>query len=293
MLAVRTVTLWLLLSLWMPGAVQAQERFITLASTESPERSGLFDRLLPAFTAKTGIAVRVEAVGTGRALDLARQGHADITFVHDPVAEDKFIAEGHGLSRFEVMYDEFMLVGPRADPANIAAARDVLDAFRRIVAAKATFVSRRDRSGTNAAELRLWRAAGTDIGWIKGFWYKEVRQGALAALNAAAEHDAYTLLDRGTWSGFRERRNLAVLVEGDRRLLNRYAVVLVNPQKHPNVKAPEARAFVEWLLSPECQDAIADYKVDGEQLFFPSASAGARLEAAWRSTIFADGASPQ
>jgi tungstate transport system substrate-binding protein len=292
MLVFRPVTLLLLLSLCLPGTVHAQERFITVASTESPQRSGLFDTLLPAFTAKTGIGIRVEAVGTGRALDLARQGRADIAFVHDRPAEDKFIAEGHGLSRLEVMRDEFILVGPSTDPANVAGTTDLLDAFRRIAAAKATFVSRRDRSGTNAAELRFWKAAGTDIGWIKGFWYKEVREGALASLNAAAEHDGYTLLDRGTWSGFKDRRNLVVLVEGDKRLLNQYAIVLVNPQKHPHVKAPEARAFADWLLSPECQDAIAQYKVDGEQLFVPSASAGDRLETAWRSTIFADGDRP-
>jgi tungstate transport system substrate-binding protein len=292
MLVFRRGTLMLLLSLCLTGAVQAQERFITVASTESPQRSGLFDILLPAFTAKTGIAVRVEAVGTGRALDLARQGNADVALVHDRPAEDKFIAEGHGVGRLEVMRDEFILVGPSTDPANLAGTTDLLDAFRRIAATKATFVSRRDSSGTNAAELRFWRAAGTDIGWIKGFWYKEVRDGAIAALSEAAEHDGYTLLDRGTWSGFKDRRNLVVLVEGGQRLLNQYAVVLVNPQKHPNVKAAEARAFANWLLSPECQDAIGRYRVDGEQPFVPSASAGARLEAAWRPTIFADGATP-
>jgi tungstate transport system substrate-binding protein len=292
MLVFRRVILLLLLSLCLPGTVQAQERFITVASTESPQRSGLFDSLLPAFTARTGIEVRVEAVGTGRALDLARQGNADVAFVHDRPAEDTFIAEGHGVGRLEVMRDEFILVGPVTDPANLAGTTDLLDAFRRIAATKATFVSRRDRSGTNAAELRFWRAAGTDIGWIKGFWYKEVRQGALAALSEAAEHDGYTLLDRGTWSGFKDRRNLVVLVDGDERLLNQYAIVLVNPQKHPNVKARDARAFADWLLSPECQDAIRRYKVDGEQPFVPSASAGARLEAAWRPTIFADGATP-
>jgi tungstate transport system substrate-binding protein len=273
----RLVILSLLLGLCVPCAVRAEERFITVASTTAPEQSGLFDRLLPAFTAKTGIEVRVEAVGTGRALDLGRQGNADVAFVHDRAAEDKFMAEGHGIARFEVMRDEFILVGPKSDPANVGGTKDVLEALRRIVATKATFVSRRDRSGTNAAELRYWKAAGTDIGWIKGRWYKEVRQGVLPALKAAAEQDAYTLLDRSTWSTFNNRGNLAVLLEGDKRLLNEYAVVLVNPQKHSNVKGPESRAFVEWLLSPECQNAIGDFKIDGEQLFTPSAVLGEYL----------------
>ena len=254
--------------------------------------SGLARSLQHAFGADTGIAVLLVPAPALAVLEATRNGEVDAALVNAPAAEDALEKQGLVHDRRPIAAGEFILVGPSTDPANVAGTTDLLDAFRRIAAAKATFVSRRDRSGTNAAELRFWKAAGNDIGWIKGFWYKEVREGALASLNAAAEHDGYTLLDRGTWSGFKDRRNLVVLVEGDQRLLNQYAVVLVNPQKHPHVKAPEARAFADWLLSPECQDAIADYKVDGEQLFVPSASAGDRLETAWRSTIFADGATP-
>jgi tungstate transport system substrate-binding protein len=274
MLHSRLRTLALLLSLCVPAAVHAEEGFITLASTTPPQDSGLFRQLLPAFTAKTGIEVRVLAVGTGRALDMGRRGNADVVFVHDRPAEEKFIAEGHGIARFDVMRDEFLLIGPKSDPANVRGLTDVLEAFRRIAAAKATFVSRRDRSGTNTAELRFWKAAGMDIGWIKGFWYKEITQGVLPALKATAEQDAYTLLDRGTWATFHDRRNLAVLVEGGKQLITEHAVVLVNPQKHPKVKESEARAFADWLLSPECQNDIASYRVNGEQIFTPTAIMG-------------------
>jgi tungstate transport system substrate-binding protein len=208
------------------------------------------------------------------ALDLGRQGDVDVIFGHDRAAEEKFIADGHGIARFDVMRDEFVLVGPKSDPANVRALTDVLEAFRRIAATKATFVSRRDRSGTNAAELRFWKAARTDIGWIKGWWYKEIRQGGPRAIDAAIEQDAYTLLDRSTWTAIKDKRNLVVLVEGDKPLMNEYAVVLVNPQRHRNAKGVEARAFVEWLLSPEGQDAIAGYKIDGEQLFVPTGIMG-------------------
>jgi tungstate transport system substrate-binding protein len=274
MLVDRVASLLLVIILCVPGAVRAQERFITVGSTMAPKYSGLFDRLLPTFTEKTGIAVRVLPVGTGIALDLGRQGDVDLVLGHDRAAEEKFIAEGHGIARFDVMRDEFVLVGPKSDPANVRALTDVLEGFRRIAATKATFVSRRDRSGTNAAELRFWKAAGTDIGWIKGWWYKEIRQGGPRAIDAAIEQDAYTLLDRSTWAAIKDKRNLVVHVEGDKLLNNEYAGVLVNPQKHKNAKTVEARAFLEWLISSGGQEVIADYKVDGEQLFIPTAVLG-------------------
>jgi tungstate transport system substrate-binding protein len=252
------------------GPAQAQGRSIVVASTTSTEQSGLFGYLLPLFTAKTGIEVRVVAVGTGQALDIGRRGDADVVFVHDRAAEDKYMAEGFGVRRFNVMYNDFVIVGPKSDPAS-AGGKDVLAALRAIAGAKAAFISRADRSGTHAAELRYWKDAGIDLAAAKGPWYREIGQGMGAALNMASADNAYLLADRGTWLSFRNRGELAILVEGDKRLFNQYGVMLVNPAKHPNVKAADGQAFVDWLISPEGQASIAGYKVGGEQLFFPDA----------------------
>ena len=259
----------LLLAVAVPAV--AQERSIVVASTTSTEQSGLFAHILPRFAAKTGIAVKVVAVGTGQALDIGRRGDADVVFVHDRAAEDRFIAEGHGVRRFDVMYNDFVVVGPKGDPAGIAREKDVAAAFRKLASARAPFVSRGDRSGTHEAELRTWREAGIDPASLKGDWYKDIGQGMGPALNTASALNAYTLADRGTWLSFRNRGELAILVEGDKRLFNPYGVMLVNPVKHPHVNAAEGQAFIDWLVSSEGQRAIADYKVDGEQLFFPDA----------------------
>jgi tungstate transport system substrate-binding protein len=250
----------------------AQDRSITVASTTSTEQSGLFGYLLPLFTKAKGIAVKVVAVGTGQALDIGRRGDADVVFVHDRVAEDKFMSEGQGVKRFDVMYNDFVIVGPKSDPAHIAGDKDVADALRKIATAKAPFVSRGDKSGTHAAELRLWKEAGVDIATARDSWYREIGQGMGPALNMASSSNAYLLSDRGTWLSFKNRGELAILTEGDKRLFNQYGVMLVNPDKHPDVKAKDGQAFIDWLISPEGQDAIAGYKVGGEQLFFPNAS---------------------
>jgi tungstate transport system substrate-binding protein len=250
----------------------AQERTITVASTTSTEQSGLFGFLLPMFTAATGIGVKVVAVGTGQALDIGRRGDADVVFVHDKVAEEKFIAEGFGVKRLGVMYNDFVIIGPKADPAKIAGSKDVSDALRRIAAAKAPFISRGDRSGTHAAELRLWQDAGVDLEPGKGSWYREIGQGMGPALNMASASNAYVLSDRGTWLNFKNRRDLAILTEGDQKLFNRYGVMLVNPAKHSSVKARDGQAFVDWLVSADGQKTIGDYKIGGERLFFPHAS---------------------
>lgn len=258
-----------------PALAQAPQRSITVASTTSTEQSGLFKHLLPRFTQKTGIDVKVVALGTGQALDVGRRGDADVVFVHDKAAEEKFVAEGFGVKRQEVMYNDFIIVGPKSDPAK-ATGRDVLEGLRKIAAAKAPFISRGDRSGTHAAELRYWKDAGIDLAATKGDWYKEIGQGMGPALNAGSAQNAYVLADRGTWLSFKNRGDLAVLVEGDQRLFNQYGVMLVNPAKHPHVKTAEGQAFIDWLVSPEGQRAIGDYKIEGEQLFFPNASGSAR-----------------
>jgi tungstate transport system substrate-binding protein len=250
----------------------AQDRSITVASTTSTEQSDLFGFLLPRFTEKTGIAVKVVAVGTGQALDIGRRGDADVVFVHDRQAEDKFMSEGQGVQRFDVMYNDFVIVGPKSDPAHIAGDKDVAGALRKIADARATFISRGDRSGTNETELRLWKLAGVDIATAKGDWYRDIGQGMGPALNMASTSNAYLLSDRGTWLTFNNRGNLTVLAEGDKRLFNQYGVMVVNPAKHPNVKADEGKAFVDWLISPTGQQTIADYKVGGQQLFFPNAA---------------------
>lgn len=246
----------------------AQERFITVASTTSTEQSGLFGHILPIFTAKTGIAVRVVALGTGQALDVGRRGDADVVFVHDAAAEERFVAEGYGVQRLEVMSNDFVIVGPSSDPAG-AKGNDVVAALKRIAAAEAPFASRGDRSGTHAAELRSWRAAGVTP---RGAWYRETGSGMGPTLNTASGMNAYALTDRGTWLSFRNRGELTILVEGDRRLFNRYGVVLVNPERHRHVKAAEGQEFIDWLVSREGQAAIAAYRINGEPLFFPNAA---------------------
>jgi tungstate transport system substrate-binding protein len=252
-------------------AVQAQDRFITVASTTSTEQSGLFRHVLPIFEKKTGIQVRVVALGTGQALDLARRGDADVVFVHARAAEEKFLAEGHGVRRFPVMYNDFVLIGPKSDPAKVARGKDIVEALRKIRSAQAPFVSRGDRSGTHMAELELWKASGIDLERAKGPWYRDTGQGMGPALNTASSMDAYLIADRGTWLAFKNRGDLAILVEGDKRLFNQYGVMLVNSAKHPSVKTDLGQLFVDWLISPEGQGAIAAYKINGEQLFFPNA----------------------
>ena len=265
------VILGLLLVLGFAPHAFAQ-RFITVASTTSTEQSGLFKHLLPIFEKKTGIQVRVVAVGTGQALDLARRGDADAVFVHARSAEEKFVSEGHGVRRIPVMYNDFVLIGPKSDPAKIAGGKDTLDALRKIRASASPFVSRGDRSGTHLAELALWKSAGLDIARVKGPWYRETGQGMGPALNTASSMNVYILADRGSWLAFKNRGDLALLVEGDKRLFNQYGVILVNPERHPSVRRVEAQTFIDWLVSPEGQKAIADYTIGGEQLFYPNAN---------------------
>ena len=263
----------LLLSVAVLAALPAlaREKFIVVASTTSTEQSGLFGYLLPIFQKKTGIQVRVVALGSGQALDLGRRGDADVVFVHARSAEEKFLAEGHGVRRFDVMYNDFVLIGPRADPAKISGGKDILGGLKKIKAASAPFVSRGDRSGTHIAELDLWKLAGIDIATEKRPWYRDTGQGMGPALNTAAAMNAYILADRGTWISFKNRGELAIAVEGDKRLFNQYGVMLVNPAKHPNVKTDLGQAFVAWVISPEGQKTIAEYKIGGKQLFFPNA----------------------
>jgi tungstate transport system substrate-binding protein len=250
----------------------AQEKFITVASTTSTEQSGLFAYLLPIYERQTGVKVRVVALGTGQALDVARRGDADVVFVHARAAEEKFLAEGQGVKRYPVMYNDFVLIGPQADPARIGGSRDILAALRKVEAAQAPFVSRGDRSGTHMAELDLWKAAAVDIDKRKGAWYRDTGQGMGPALNMAASMGAYVLADRGTWLAFKNRGDLQILVEGDQRLFNQYGVMLVNPEKHPLVKKQLGQQFIDWLVSPAGQKAIAAYQIGGEQLFYPNAA---------------------
>jgi tungstate transport system substrate-binding protein len=258
-------------ALCSPAAAQADQS-IVVASTTSTQDSGLFGYLLPIFKQATGITVKVIAQGTGQALDTARRGDADVAFVHARPAEEKFVAEGAGVKRYPVMYNDFVLIGPKNDPAGIKGSKDILAAFKTVAAKQAPFVSRGDRSGTNQAELQLWKEAGIDIATAKGPWYRDIGQGMGAALNTASAMNAYVLSDRGTWISFKNRGDLAILVEGDKKLFNQYGVILVNPQKHPSVKAELGQAFIDWLISPAGQNAIAGYKIDGQQLFFPDAN---------------------
>lgn len=252
----------------------ANERVITVASTTSTEQSGLFAHLLPAFEKESGIKVRVVALGTGQALDTARRGDADVAFVHDKAAEEKFVAEGHGVKRYEVMYNDFILLGPRNDPARTAG-KDITEGLRRIAgveaASRPAFVSRGDKSGTHAAELRFWKAASVDLDAIRGPWYRDTGSGMGPSLNMAAATNAYILSDRGTWLAFKNRGELAVLVEGDSRLFNQYGVMLVNPARHPHIRKEDGQRFIDWLVSPAGQKSIADFKIGGQQLFFPNA----------------------
>ena len=252
-------------------SVFAQQKFITVASTTSTEQSGLFKHLLPVFEAKTGIQVRVVALGTGQALDMGRRGDADVVFVHAKPLEEKFLAEGFGVQRFEVMYNDFVLVGPKADPAKVGGTRDIVAALQKIKAAQAPFASRGDKSGTHFAELELWKAAGVDIAKDRGPWYRDTGSGMGPTLNTASGMNAYALADRGTWLSFKNRGELVISVEGDRRLFNQYGVILVNPAKHPHIKREMGQAFIDWIVSAEGQGAIAAYKIGGEQLFFPNA----------------------
>jgi tungstate transport system substrate-binding protein len=254
-----------------PSRLPADDKFIIVQSTTSTQNSGLFDHILPIFTKKTGIEVRVVAVGTGQALKNAENGDGDVVLVHSKPDEEKFVADGWGVKRQDVMYNDFVIVGPAADSAKIAGVQDAAEALKRVAAAKAPFASRGDESGTHKAELKLWKDAGVDPKPESGTWYLETGSGMGATLNTAVGKQAYTLTDRGTWLSFANKGDFKVLVEGDPKLFNQYGVILVNPAKHEKVKAKEGQAFIDWLTSPEGQAAIASYKLDGEQLFFPNA----------------------
>jgi len=261
----------LALSFCISFSIEAQQGFITVASTTSTEQSGLFKHLLPVFEQKSGIQVRVVALGTGQALDMGRRGDADVVFVHAKPLEEKFQAEGFGVQRFEVMYNDFVLVGPRSDPAKVGGTKDIVAALQKIRTGQAPFASRGDKSGTHFAELELWKAAGIDIAKDKGPWYRDTGSGMGPTLNTASGMNAYALTDRGTWLSFKNRGELVISVEGDQRLFNQYGVMLVNPARHPHVKAEMGQAFVDWVISVEGQKTIAEYKIGGEQLFFPNA----------------------
>ncbi len=260
------------LALTLGQSVVAQDKSIVVASTTSTQDSGLFGHILPLFKAKTGIDVRVISQGTGQALDTGRRGDADVVFVHAKSQEEKFVADGFGVKRSPVMYNDFVLIGPKGDPAKINGTKDIAAALVKIKNAGAVFISRGDKSGTHSAELNLWKVAGVDIGADKGPWYRDIGQGMGAALNAASASNAYVLADRGTWLSFKNRGDLVISVEGDKRLFNQYGVMLVNPAKHAHVKKDLAQSFIDWLISPQGQKAISDYKINGDQLFFPNAS---------------------
>jgi tungstate transport system substrate-binding protein len=260
-----------MLAATISGTVIAQDKSIVVASTTSTQDSGLFGYILPLFKAKTGIEVRVVSQGTGQALDTARRGDADVVFVHARAQEEKFVADGFGVKRYPVMYNDFILIGPKGDPAGVKGLTDIVVALEAIKEKGAAFISRGDRSGTHSVELTLWKAAGIDIAREKGVWYKEIGQGMGAALNTASASNAYVLADRGTWLSFKNRGDLGIMVEGDKRLFNQYGVMLVNPRKHAHVKEDLGRQFIDWLISPEGQKAIGDFKIDGERLFHPNA----------------------
>jgi tungstate transport system substrate-binding protein len=259
-------------SLVVAVSAYAQDKSIVVASTTSTEDSGLFRHILPLFKAKTGIDVKVVAQGTGQALDTGRRGDADVVFVHAKPAEEKFLAEGFGVARYPVMYNDFVLIGPKSDPAGVNGGKDIVAALKAIKDKGAPFISRGDRSGTHLAELNLWKLADIDIEKAKGPWYKSIGQGMGAALNTASAANAYVLSDRGTWLSFKNHGDLTISVQGDKRLFNQYGVMLVNPEKHRHVKKELGQAFIDWLISPEGQKAIADHKIGGEQLFYPNAN---------------------
>ncbi len=259
------------LTLCLPGSGAAQDKFIIVQSTTSTQNSGLFDYILPIFHEKTGIEVRVVAVGTGQAIKNAANGDGDVLFVHAKPAEEQFVADGDGVQRFDVMYNDFVIVGPPADPAGIAGSNDVVAALTKIAEAKAPFASRGDDSGTHKAELGLWKAAGIDASAASGEWYRETGSGMGATLNAGTGMGAYVMTDRATWISFGNKGDYQIAVEGDAKMFNQYGIILVNPEKHPNVKADMGQQFVDWVISAEGQDAIASYKIDGQQLFFPNA----------------------
>ena len=249
----------------------AQEKSIVVSSTTSTNDTGLFGHILPLFKQKTGIDVKVVSQGTGQALDTGRRGDSDVVFVHAKSQEDKFVADGFGVKRFPVMYNDFVLIGPKSDPAGIKGSKDIVAALKAIKEKGAPFISRGDKSGTHSAELNLWTAAGIDIAADKGPWYREIGQGMGAALNTSSASNAYVLADRGTWLAFKNRGDLDIVVEGDKRLFNQYGVILVNPAKHPHVKKELGQAFIDWIVSPEGQKAISDFKINGQQLFFANA----------------------
>lgn len=261
----------LIFAIGLAAPAGAEDRFIVVQSTTSTQNSGLFDAILPQFTAKTGIEVRVVAVGTGQAIRNAANGDGDVLFVHAKPAEETFVAEGYGVERFDVMYNDFVIVGPAADPAGVGGMTDVVAALEKIAEAEAPFASRGDDSGTNKAELRLWGQTAIDVAAASGGWYRETGSGMGATLNAATGMGAYTMSDRATWISFGAKGDFEVLVEGDPKLFNQYGIILVSKAKHPNVKADLGQSFVDWVVSPEGQAAIAAYKVDGQQLFFPNA----------------------
>ncbi len=278
MIGRRSVTLGLVALLALAGATgaRAADRFITVASTTSTQNSGLFEYLLPKFTAKTGIAVHVVAVGTGAALKIGERGDADVLLVHARDAEIKFVKAGYAVKRYPVMYNDFVVVGPPADPAHVKGMTDVAAAFRKIAGIKSLFISRGDDSGTNKAEMKIWKAAGIDPKPASGKWYQAAGAGMGATLNMTAARDAYTLTDRGTWISFKNRQGLGIVVEGDPRLFNQYGVMLVNPKRHEGIKVADGEAFIHWLIGPEGQETIASYKLHGQQLFFPDANVAGR-----------------
>jgi tungstate transport system substrate-binding protein len=270
-LSVPAIAIFMAATLLLCGLASAQEKSIVVASTTSTQDSGLFDYLLPIVKQRIGIEVKVLAQGTGQALDTARRGDADVVFVHAKSAEEKFLAEGFGVKRYPVMYNDFILIGPKDDPAGIRG-KDILTALQTIKVKAMPFISRGDRSGTNMAELALWKEVGLDIAKDKGFWYKEIGQGMGAALNMASASNAYVLSDRGTWLAFANRGDLVIVVGGDKRLFNQYGVMLVNPAKYPSVKKDLGQQFIDFLISPEGQKIIAGYKINGQQLFYPNAN---------------------
>jgi len=258
------------ISIVLIGQSAAAERFITVASTTSTRNAGLYDHIVPKFTTQTGIAVRIVAVGTGQAIRLAKAGDADVLFVHHKPSEENFVAGGYGIKRFDVMYNDFVIVGPEADPARVGASKDITSALAGIALWKARFASRGDDSGTHKKEQALWEAAGVDTGAGDTGWYRETGSGMGATLNTASAMNAYTLTDRGTWLKFANKGNLVILAQGDRRLFNPYGIILVNPKKHPHVKARDGQAFINWIISPAGQTAIASYTIKGQQAFFPN-----------------------